>query len=290
MANLNKKFPSPIEFFLEIPLYASFEADSNSELIKEIENFKGSIDAFCPKCEKYSTFKKLLGIKEPVLGYLQKTIKDKTNPTINKFQNSKSNPLQELKMNNRIFNLNFCCARNGNHKMHFCFKIYNGTIQKIGQYPSIADLNMTEIGKYRKVLGETKYKEFSRAIGLVSHKIGIGSFVYLRRIFENLVEEAHQEAKKIDTWNEEFYNSSRVNEKIGLLKDILPESLVKNTIIYSILSKGIHELSEEDCLNHFSSLKKGIEIILDEKLEKLKKEAKIKETEKSLSEIKSKLK
>lgn len=290
MANLNNKFPSPIEFFLEIPLYDSFEADSNSELIKEIESFKRSIDAFCPECEKHSTFKKLLGIKEPVLGYLQKTIKDKTNPAINKYQNSNINRLQESRMNNRIFNLNFCCARNGSHKMHFCFKIYNGKIQKIGQYPSIADLKMTEIGKYRKILGDKKYKEFSRAIGLVTHGIGIGSFVYLRRIFENLVEEAHQEAKKTDTWDEELYNSSRVPEKIDLLKNNLPKSLVKNTMIYSILSKGIHELSEEDCLNYFNTLKEGIEIILDEKLEELKKEAKIKGTEKSLSEIKSKLK
>ncbi|MBD1839023.1 short-chain dehydrogenase [Coleofasciculus sp. FACHB-501] len=290
MANLNNEFPSPIEFFLEIPLYGSFEVEPNSELIKEIENFKGSIDAFCLNCKKPSTFKKMVGINEPILGHLSKSIKDKKILANAKNQNPLLIRWQESNLNNRIFNVNFSCAKDNSHRMHFCFKVCEGTIQKIGQYPSIADLNMTEIGKYRKVLGETKYKEFSRAIGLVSHKIGIGSFVYLRRIFENLVEEAHQEAKKTDAWDEEFYNSSRVNEKIGLLKDILPESLVKNTIIYSILSKGIHELSEEDCLNHFSSLKKGIEIILDEKLEKLKKEAKIKETEKSLSEIKSKLK
>ena len=48
------------------------------------------------------------------------------------------------------------------------------------------DLIIPEIAKYKAVLG-TQYREFSKAIGLFAHGIGIGSFVYLRRIIENLV-------------------------------------------------------------------------------------------------------
>jgi hypothetical protein len=163
------------------------------------------------------------------------------------------------------------------------------TVTKIGQYPSLADLNSDEIKKYRRILGD-KYKEFSKAVKLASHGVGIGSFVYLRRIFENLIEEAHQEAIKTNSWNEYDYQKSRMDEKIRLLKDYLPEFLVKNQILYSILSKGIHELSEDECLKYFGSIKLGIELILDEKLEKLDREAKIKEAEKSISEIHSELK
>ena len=135
-----------------------------------------------------------------------------------------------------------------------------------------------------------RQKEFSKAIGLVSHGVGIGSFVYLRRIFEHLIEEAHQEAIKNESWNEENYNKSRMDEKIVLLKDYLPDFLVKNSFIYSILSKGIHQLSEAECLKHFDAVRLGIELILDEKLERLNREAKIREAEKSISEIYSKLK
>jgi hypothetical protein len=78
-----------------------------------------------------------------------------------------------------------------------------------------------------------------------------------------------------------------VGEKIGLLKEYLPEFLIENKIIHSILSKGIHELSEAQCLEYFDSVKVGIELILDEKLEKLDREAKIKEAKKSLSLIHS---
>ncbi|MBD2130542.1 hypothetical protein NDI39_25805 [Microcoleus sp. ZQ-A2] len=105
-----------------------------------------------------------------------------------------------------------------------------------------------------------------------------------------MIEEAHQEAIKTNSWNEDHYKTKRMDEKIGLLKDYLPEFLVKNKIIYSILSKGIHELSEDKCLKFFDTVKLGIELILDEKLEKLDREAKIKKAEKSLSEIPSELK
>jgi hypothetical protein len=173
--------------------------------------------------------------------------------------------------------------------VHDSLSTDHDTVTKIGQYPSLADLNSDKIKKYRKILGD-KYKEFSKAVGLASHGVGIGSFVYLRRIFENLIEEAHQESIKTNSWNEDDYQKSRMDDKIILLKDYLPEFLVNNKILYSILSKGIHELSEGECLKYFGSIKLGIELILDEKLEKLDREAKIKAVEKSISEIHSELK
>jgi hypothetical protein len=103
-----------------------------------------------------------------------------------------------------------------------------------------------------------------------------------------LVEEAHQKASEKDASDEQKYKNARMEEKIGLLKENLPDFLVKHKSIYSILSKGIHELSEDECLEYFDVVKSGIELILDEKLEKINREAKLKEVEKSLSEINSK--
>jgi hypothetical protein len=78
-------------------------------------------------------------------------------------------------------------------------------IEKMGQYPSLADLVTAEIRKYRKFLGADAHREFSRAIGLAAHGVGIGSFIYLRRILENLIEEAHQAAQHSKGWNESAY-------------------------------------------------------------------------------------
>ena len=66
-----------------------------------------------------------------------------------------------------------------------------------------------------------------------------------------------------------------MDEEIPLLKDLLPSFLVENRKMYSILSKSIHELSEEECLAAFNVVRLGIELILDEKIEKKEKERKI---------------
>jgi hypothetical protein len=65
-----------------------------------------------------------------------------------------------------------------------------------------------------------------------------------------------------------------MEEKIALLKDHLPDFLVENRKVYSILSIGIHELDEEDCLTYFEAMKQAIIIILEDdkkKLEELKR-------------------
>jgi hypothetical protein len=91
--------------------------------------------------------------------------------------------------------------------------------------------------------------------------------VYLRRIFESLVEEAHVAAKGDAGWDEEAYGRYRMSEKVGTLRAHLPPFLVEHPAMYSLLSKGIHELSEQECLKHFSTLRIGIELILDQRIE-----------------------
>lgn len=125
-------------------------------------------------------------------------------------------------------------------------------------------------------------EEFNKAISLASNGIDIGSFVYLRRIFESLLEEAHIKAAETDDWQEDIYEKSTVDQKINILKEYLPIFLVENSIIYSILSKGIHELSEKECLDIFEPLKLGIELILDERKEILERNRKITEAKKSI--------
>lgn len=76
-----------------------------------------------------------------------------------------------------------------------------------------------------------------------------------------------------------------MEEKIENLSKYLSEFLVENKKMYSILSKGIHELEEDECLQHFDTLRVGIEIILDETLDELKRKSKIAEAKKKLSAI-----
>ena len=110
----------------------------------------------------------------------------------------------------------------------------------------------------------------------------------MRRIFEGLILEAHAHAEAKEGWIEENYAKSRMDEKIELLKDYLPAFLVENKKLYSILSKGIHLLSEEECLTSFPILKVGIELILDEKIMEKERHAKILKAKKELGDLQAK--
>ncbi|WP_417476321.1 hypothetical protein [Maricaulis sp.] len=51
------------------------------------------------------------------------------------------------------------------------------------------------------------------------------------------------------------------------LKGVLPNFIVENRKIYSFLSKGIHELSEEDCAKMFPTLRASILMIAEQERE-----------------------
>lgn len=259
----SQSLPTMAEFCLEVPLYRAIPfTEVNLGELNDLKNYDKHIDCYCLDCGQMSVFH-----SEP-------------DP-----YDSHRFPYYNVPGRYILFENTFQCTRNDSHEMHFYFLIHNNTITKIGQYPSIADVVTIDIKKYRKVLGKDLYPEFSRAIGLTTHGIGIGAFVYLRRIFENLIEEVHQVQKSTEGWDENTYQRSRMEEKIELLKNSLPDFLVANKSLYSILSKGIHELQETECLKAFQTTRLGIELILDEKLEKLTRENKIKQASKDISSL-----
>ena len=158
--------------------------------------------------------------------------------------------------------------------MRFLFEVRNGRLIKTGQYPSIADLSQEDLRPYSKVLTEEKHRELVRAVGLVSHGVGIGAFVYLRRVFEDLIEEAHQRATGGPDWKETEYQEKRITERIQALQHFLPPFLVENKAVYGVLSKGVHSLTEDECLRYFEPIKIGIMLMLDQKLEQAEKQQK----------------
>ncbi len=248
------------EFFFNTPIYTSINLEKNLELFKEIckVGYSSEFEGYNPNKKLESTF---------IVHNLNKLY------------------LVEIDTNSIV---NVKCKRTDDIFYYYLrsnIKDEKRFITKIGQYPSVADFHISEIKQYKKLLSTEKLKEFTRAIGLAANGVGIGSFVYLRRIFEYLIEDAFTMCKSDGTVNEEDYKKSRMDQKIGLLSSHLPDFLVEYKSMYSILSKGIHELDEETCLIHFDSLRVGIEIILDEKLDELKKKEKIEQAKKKLMSI-----
>lgn len=178
------------------------------------------------------------------------------------------------------------CKRKNNDVLRFTVYRDREIVLKIGQYPSLADLQFAEIGKkYDKVLPTEDLKNLKKAIGLVSHGAGAGSFVYLRRIFERLILETYTNNAGATKLNEYDFKKQRMMDKVETLKAFLPSQLVEMKGVYSILSKGVHELTEEECLRYFAPIKLSIELILDQKIEGAKKSEKDVMVKKQLQQI-----
>jgi hypothetical protein len=118
----------------------------------------------------------------------------------------------------------------------------------------------------------------------IALNLGVGSFVYLRRIFESLIEKAHETAVGDSSFDEASYQRGRMADRITMLRGHVPDFLADHPKLYSILSKGIHELSEEECLKHFPVVKVGIELILDDKLEEIRRQKKLEEASRAIND------
>jgi hypothetical protein len=168
--------------------------------------------------------------------------------------------------------LQFECTRIPRHKVYFCVysEKFEGDfrIQKVGQYPSYADILQDAYRKYRRVFPSKQDEaEFYKALGLAAHGVGIGSFVYLRRIFERLIRRRFNDFKDAENWADEEFNSRRMDERIDLMRNHLPSFMVDNRRIFSILSVGVHELhelEEAQCLSLSGVMQSSILIILEE--------------------------
>ena len=212
-----------------------------------------------------------------------------------------SRPPEDRKINNwtwtnkytekatRTMVFSFICTMDENHYLDYVVQTYGNKMIKIGQFPSVADLTFPEFIDFKNEIDEQSKKELKRAIGLYAQGIGIGSYVYLRRVFERILDEAKKHAeneKRIDVSN---YSALRVTEKIKLLHDYLPEFINTNKTVYGIISKGIHELSEDECINYFPVLKESVFIILNQWAQMRKNKEMETRLEQSINAISSRL-
>ena len=196
----------------------------------------------------------------------------------------------EFEFWDRVFSKNAVCSRKYQHEFYFHFRLESKVLSKIGQSPSMADLEQANILRYRSILDDEHFKELTRAIGLSAHGVGIGSFVYLRRIFERLIEEASLKARETEGWDQEEFSKSRMDEKIAIVRNELPPFLVEQRGLYKILSSGIHNLDEETCLSYFPVVLTGIELILDQKFALDEQARKMARAQKEIGQIQGKLK
>lgn len=291
-------------FLLDSGLYASIliEEENISDFIELVKgNVK--ISTYCKECEqervftmkpiKYYHMTGQEGNKKITcesLGDRMSSMQDVM--SIAKIENKNTDAWELIKSNfadiTRLMNFEFICSMDEKHHLDFTVLVNDNSFMKIGQFPSIADITFPGLDDYKHVISKQDRSELGTAIGLFANGVGAGSYVYLRRILERLVYQAKENAgDKVD--NDSFENA-KVADRIKMLEGYLPDILVQNTTIYGILSKGIHELSEEECLNYFPVVKECIFQILGMWENMRKKQADEEALNKALNVIITKMK
>ncbi|PUE32999.1 hypothetical protein B9Z35_05610 [Limnohabitans sp. Jir61] len=74
----------------------------------------------------------------------------------------------------------------------------------------------------------------------------------------------HIAEHELTSW--EDYDAGKTSQKIQLLKQYLPKFLVDHPHLYTLLSLGVHELSEQQCAEEFENLRTAIDIIIREQI------------------------
>ncbi|QQE11629.1 hypothetical protein JD969_19435 [Planctomycetota bacterium] len=146
-------------------------------------------------------------------------------------------------------------------------------IKKLGENPSFAPLTPANLFS---LIG-TDRDNFLNGRKCEIQGLGIGAFVYYRRVVENQRERILCKIKKVMKQSniatdkiDIAINEIQFKKSIELTKDVLPESLHINgqnplLLLHRALSIGVHEMSDEECLKNATSVR----VVLIELVERL---------------------
>ena len=265
---INNEFITEKLFLM--PLYKKFKVDNIKESINFFPINGQKVELYCPECRK-----------RRISSFMD------SNNTYENYYIYNKGLLKDILKDIDYFQL--IAKADCGHQLIAEFRVIDeNTIEKIGQYPSIYDLN-EEINNKRflKLLDGEYRSYYTKACSLYSFNSCIGALIYLRRIFEKILTDTFEENKENLSVSSEEYKKMKMKDKIETIKDYLPEIMREQgfNVIYTKISNGIHNLTENDCANLFPILKAGIDEILNEKLEYKEKKEREKELSNKLNNI-----
>lgn len=151
-------------------------------------------------------------------------------------------------------------------------------LQKIGQYPPY------EIGinkSLKRYLSAEDLENYKKALVCLSISYGIGSYSYLRRVIENEIKRIIKDISELEFDGvlyvreayQNFQSDFQMSKLIDVINKYLPSSLKElgdNPIrlLYEQLSGGIHEFTDEECVEKSYS----IDILINYVITKLNEE------------------
>lgn len=276
---------STAELFLKLINSSLYERTAliggdSQEQVSRIRLHKGKFDMYCPLCGKAATWGSI-----PSANDLAEVERAKLASSVVTTSGGRGGIVRFNWLNK--FELRIGCTRNSAHSAIYYFDVIalpedgadaeskdvertnsaRHVVIKIGQYPSLTDFHLGDLSEFEEGMTKKQRREFVQATNSAAHGYSVAACVYLRRVFEDVLEEArdaHMAEHKLESWPE--FEKAHTDEKIKLLGDRLPGFLSEHPQLYGILSIGVHELTESECADELPMLRQAIELILRDRV------------------------
>ncbi len=277
------------------------------EILYEFIKDRSAYDYYCNKCNKIKTYvqkeKQAVLVDSSFYNYqainmywpkLENTVISYNKSEYSTLAND-SSTININENSSRIFVFKRLECPTCNEKIIMIFLYENKAITKIYQSFISEIIRDEDIQKFRrmKLLSESDLKELEKANRCKKMGMNVASFVYMRRIFENMLQRIYEEHKSEITIKDSSKNFTDlfVKDKVKLLKPYLPILLNEDSTsekyikIYKLLSEGIHKLNEEICESLYNIIKDILIMILEKEVEKRKNDKNLVELEKNFNKI-----
>lgn len=271
----------PNKLFLETyPLYRNFEV-TIEPVLPGAYGYRGTtlerlskpaINMYCSECQSQQTFNMINNYWDD-----------------DKLPYTSSGPL------GITFRLKYQCAGCRSNQILFNVEFGKTTLKtkkvektvnwmrKVGQNPRWSYEIDSELNK---VLGD-KADYLKKGLANEAEGYGIGAHAYFRRITEEIIDEllesiysliSAEDKPKYKEALDLTKKTRQTQEKIDLIKDLLPESLKPNKInplgvIHHALSEGMHALSDEECMEQAETIRTSLTFLVNQVI-KTKSESK----------------
>ena len=178
--------------------------------------------------------------------------------------------------------LNYYCKNCQKNLKTFAVVVYlnedetSGSLMKFGERPTFGPPTPSRV---IKLIGPDR-DFFLTGRRAENHGMGIGAFVYYRRVVENqknrILDEIIRVSEKLDATVESLQSlqsakaETQFSKAVDSVKNAIPQSLLINghnplTLLHSALSEGLHAQTDEQCLE----LATSIRVVLNELAERL---------------------
>lgn len=278
---LEEIIEAPIYYSLRIKIFDD-ENDSKKDLPENDETIRSifvqkTVDIYCVDCKKQRIFNVQRsyfaindGVRENERNYLNA-------PNYHRnFDFIDSRLPQYVESIDGYFYYHLNCASNRQHTYLLILKAKNISkteveFIKVGQYPIFKALNDSKEKVFKKELKTIDATEdYGNYITSVQSNLLAGACTYLRRVLEKMVLYYIQDSQR---------DSSKCNhfdQKIELVVDRFDEA-IRDALktVYGLLSKGIHELNNDEIEEFYCCMSFIIDMQLSYEKEKREREERI---------------